>query len=317
MNMTEINSKVLLVTGEGGLGDRSFNDAGFAGARKALKELGIGVDLVELNEIGDLTEDTYVSAATKNEYSIIIGLGFYQGAIVDPVARTFPDQKFVLIDSGSKEPNVKGVLFREEENAFLAGMLAAYIAQDKGKKTGIVLGMDAFHLTRYGFSYEAGAKTIDADTNVLVDIVGSFINRDKGKALALSQIDRGAEVIFQVAGASGLGVFDAVSEKGKYAIGEGMNQNHLHPEFIIASTYKNMDVAVFEAIKSAVSGEFVGGTESCGFKEGALVVSMEGSEVVLPENVKQHLATYQQKFVSGELKAPVNQVELDNYLQTI
>ncbi len=312
--MIETKSKVLLVTGEGGLGDRSFNDAGFAGARRAIKELGLGVDLVELNEIGDLAEDTYISAATKNEYCLIVALGFYQGAIVDSVARIFSDQKFVLIDAESSEPNVKAILFREEENAFLAGMLAAYVCQNKDKKIGIVLGMDAPHLTRYAFSYEAGAKTVDANTNVLVDIVGSFINRDKGKELALSQIDRGAEVIFQVAGASGLGVFDAVSEKGKYAIGEGMNQNHLHPEFIVASTYKHMDSAVFDAIKSAASGEFVGGQESCGFKEGALVISMEGSEVTLPEKVKEHLATYQQKFVSGELKAPVNQEELDGYL---
>lgn len=231
--MSQPKGNVLLITGEGGLGDRSFNDAGFAGVRRSLKELGINIDLVELNEIG------------------------------------------------------------------------------------IVLGMDAPHLTRYAFSYEAGARTIDSDITVLVDIVGSFIDREKGKKIALSQIDHGVDIIYQVAGASGLGVFDAVGKKGIYAIGEGLNQNHLHPEFIVASTYKHMDIAVFEAIKAAIKGEFVGGNYFYGFKEKFLEVSLDGSQVSLSEEAKQAMITYGQKLISGEIKPPLTQTNLFEYLNTI
>ncbi len=322
--MNQSKANVLLMTGEGGLGDRSFNDAGFAGARRALEELGIKIDLVELSEIGDLTEDTYISAASANKYSLIIGLGFYQDKILNATAKKFPKQKFLLIDAASSEPNVKGVLFREEENAFLAGILAAYTTQQKNlrginnnNKIGIVLGMDAPHLTRYACSYEAGAKTVSPNIEVVTDIVGTFLNREKGKQLALSQIDKGVDIIYQVAGGSGLGVFDAADEKGIYAIGEGLNQNHLYPEFIIASTYKYIDVAVFEAIKSATKNEFIGGNSSYGFKEGYLEVSFDESEVQLPEEAKQTMATYKQKLIDGEVKAPLDQNSLLEYLKTL
>lgn len=322
--MEQHKANVLLVTGEGGLGDRSFNDAGFAGARRSLKELGINLDVVELNEIGDLAEDTYISAASMNKYSLIIGLGFYQGEILNPTAKMFPQQKFLLIDAPSTEPNVRGILFREEENAFLAGILAAYTTQQQnltginnGKKIGIILGMDAPHLTRYAFSYEAGAKTIDSAINVFVDIVGSFINRNKAKEMALAQIDKGVDIIYQVAGASGLGIFEAVVEKGVYAIGEGLNQNHLHPEFIIASTYKHMDLVVFETIKSAVENKFVGGNYSYGFKEAFLEVTLAGSKVPLQEKAKRALTIYKQKLINGESKAPLTQNKLHEYLRAI
>ncbi len=322
--MTQPGVKVLLITGEGGLGDRSFNDAGFAGVRRALKELRIGVDLVELNEIGDLTEDTYTSAAAMKKYTLIIGLGFYQDKVLNATARKFPEQKFVLIDAASTESNVKGVLFREEENAFLAGILAAYVTLqlnlksiNKNKIIGIILGMDAPHLTRYAFSYEAGAKTIAHDVNVLVDIVGNFLDRDRGKQIALSQINKGADIIYQVAGGAGLGVFDAIDGKEIYALGEGLNQNHLHPKFIIASTYKHMDLAVFNAIKSTMKGEFVGGNHSCGFKEGSLEVSLEGSEVLLSDEAKRALITYKQRLIDGKIKAPLTQTHLNDYLKIL
>ncbi|OGT22141.1 MAG: hypothetical protein A3C55_02055 [Gammaproteobacteria bacterium RIFCSPHIGHO2_02_FULL_42_13] len=322
--MTQPEAKVLLITGEGGLGDRSFNDAGFAGVRRALKELGVGIDLVELNEIGDLTEDTYTSAAAMKKYTLIIGLGFYQDKILNSTARKFPDQNFMLIDAASTEPNVKGVLFREEENAFLAGILAAHVTQqpslkgiNKDKTIGIILGMDAPHLTRYAFSYEAGAKTVANDVNVLVDIVGNFLDRDRGKQIALSQINKGADIIYQVAGGAGLGILDAVGKKEIYAIGEGLNQNHLHPKFIVASTYKHMDLAVFEAIKSAMKGEFVGGNYSYGFKEGSLEVSLEGSEVSLSDEAKRALLTYKQRLIEGRTKAPLTRANLHEYLKIL
>ncbi len=321
--MNQTNPNILLITGEGGLGDRSFNDAGFAGARRAMKELNVGVDLVELHEIGDLTEDTYASAAAMKKYSLIVGLGFYQDTIANATAKKFPDQKFILIDAKSSEPNVRGILFKEEENAFLAGILAAYQIKQlnlqglvKNKMIGVLLGMDAPHLTRYAFSYEAGAKTIDPEIEILVDVVGSFIDREKAKQLAISQIGKGASVIFQVAGASGLGVFDAVSEKGGYAIGEGQNQNALHPEFIIASTYKHMDLAVFESIKFAINNEFVGGNHFYGFKDNYLEVSLDGSNVEFSEEAKQALTSYRQKFVDEAIKTPLTESDLKIYLQS-
>lgn len=319
----EQKAKVLLITGTGGLGDQGFNDAGYAGAERAVEELDIELDLVEPREIAEL-EPQYRSAAASGEYILIVGLGFYQGDVANVVAAEFPDQNFTVIDSSSTESNVQGVLFREEENAFLAGILSAYVTQqtelegiNEDKVLGIVLGIDVPHVRRYAISYEAGAKTIDRDMDVVDGVVGDFQDQAKGKELSLAQIDQGADIVYQVAGGAGLGVFDAAGERGVYAIGEGLNQNPLHPEFIIASTYKLMDVAVFNAIKAALEGNFEGGDFLFGFSEGYLVVSLEGSDVAVSDEAKAALEEYEAKLASGEIVAPFSQEDLDNYLNTL
>ncbi|MCJ7533771.1 MAG: BMP family ABC transporter substrate-binding protein [Anaerolineales bacterium] len=315
--------KVLLITGTGGLGDQGYNDSGYAGAQRAVEELGVKLDLVEPREIAEL-EPQYRSAAASGEYVIIVGLGFYQGDVANLVAQEFPDQKFTVIDSASTQPNVQGVLFREQENAFVAGILSAYVTKQTDlpginpeKILGIVLGIDVPHVRRYAISYEAGAKTIDRDMKILVGVVGDFQDQAKAKELSLAQIDQGADIVYQVAGGAGLGVFDAAGEKKVYAIGEGLNQNPLHPDLIFASTYKRMDVAVFEAIKAALEGTWKGGDSVFGFSEDYLVVSLEGSNVPVSEEAKQALESYQGKLVSGEIVAPFSQEDLDAYLATL
>jgi basic membrane protein A len=318
-----LKPKVLLITGTGGLGDQGFNDAGYAGAVRAEQELGVTLDLVEPVEIAEL-EPQYRSAASSGEYLIIIGLGFYQGDAANVVAVDFPGQKFAIVDSSSTQPNVLGVLFREQENAFLAGILAGLVTTqtdlegiNEDSTLGIVLGIDVPHVRRYAVSFEAGARTVNPNATVEVGVVGDFVDQAKGKELALAQIEKGADIVYQVAGGAGLGVFDAAGERGVYAIGEGLNQNPMHPEFIIASTYKLMDNAVYNAIKAALEGTFQGGDAFYGFSEGYLVVSLEGSNVAVSEEAKAALAEYQAKLASGEIVAPFSQEDLEAYLATL
>jgi basic membrane protein A len=320
---TAPTAKVLLITGVGGLGDQGFNDAGYAGAQQAINDLGIKLDLIEPTDGSELESD-YSSAAATGEYALIVGLGFEQADAANRVAQDFPNQKFTITDSSSTQPNVQGVVYREKENAFLAGVLAANVTTqtdlpgiNPDKKLGIVLGADAPSVRLYAYAYQAGAQTIDRDMQVLVGVVGNFTDAAKGKELSLAQIDQGADIVYQVAGGAGLGVFDAASQAGVYAIGEGANQNPLHPDFIIASTYKRMDTSVFNAIKSALDGTWQGGNIAYGFSDGYLAVDLSGSNVAVSDAAKQAVETYKQKIISGEIVPPTTQEELDAYLATL
>jgi basic membrane protein A len=314
--------RVLLVTGTGGLGDEGFNDAGYAGALRAEEELGIELDVVEPTELAEI-EQQYRSAAASGDYLIIVGLGFEQGEPSALVATDYPDQLFATIDAASENPNVQGVLFREEENAFLAGVLAAHLTADGGdlanpeKVIGIVLGVDIPHVRRYAVSYEAGARTVDPEIEVIDGVVGNFDDQGIARDLTLAQTAQGADVVYQVAGGAGLGVFSGAEEAQVYAIGEGLNQNSLHPEFIAASTYKLMGEAVFDAISSAVEGTFEGGTFEYGFADGYLVVDREGSEVVLTPEAEADLAMYEEMLSTGEIVAPFSEEDLDIYLDSL
>jgi basic membrane protein A and related proteins len=316
-------TKVLLITGVGGLGDQGFNDAGNAGAQQAVTDLGIKLDMIEPTDASELEAD-YSSAAASGEYALIVGLGFEQADAANKVAKDFPNQKFTITDASSTESNVQGIVYREKENAFLAGVLAAYVTTqtdltgiNADKVLGIVLGIDAPSVRLYAYSYQAGAQTVDRDMQIQVGVVGNFTDTAKGKELALAQISQGADIVYQVAGGAGLGVFDAANEKGVYAIGEGANQNTLHPDFIIASTYKRMDTSVYNAIKSVLDGNWTGGNVAYGFSDGYLVVDLTGSNVAVSDEAKEALETYKQKIISGEIVPPTTQEELDAYLATL
>ena len=228
--------RVLLVTGTGGLGDEGFNDAGYEGAQRAVTELGVELDVVEPTELAEI-EQQYQSAAASGDYLIIVGLGFEQGEPSKLAATDHPDQLFANIDAASENPNVQGVLFREEENAFLAGVLAAHLTTSDAtlanpeKVIGIVLGVDIPQVRRYAVSYEAGARTVDPEIEVLDGVVGNFEDQGIARDLTLAQIAQGADVVYQVAGGAGLGVFSAAEEEQVYAIGEGLNQNAPPPGF--------------------------------------------------------------------------------------
>jgi len=319
----EAPPKVLLITGTGGLGDQGFNDAGYAGAERAAEELGVELDIVEPIEMAEF-EPQYRSAASEGEYALIVGLGFAQADPANRVGEEYPEQNIAIIDSASELDNVQGILFREEENAFLAGILAGHVTQqtelegiNEDKVLGIVLGIDVPHVRRYAVSFEAGAKTVDPETEVLVGVVGDFQDQAKAKELSLAQIDQGADIVYQVAGGAGLGVFTAAEERGVYAIGEGLNQNGMHPEFIVASTYKLMGNAVYDAIDATLEGNFEGGNFVYGFAEDYLIVDLDGSNVPVSDEAVQDLEEYQAKLASGEITAPFSEEDLEAYLSSL
>ena len=77
----------------------------------------------------------------------------------------------------------------------------------------------------------------------------AFRNPGKGKELALSQYQQGVNVIYHASGSTGLGVFEAARQTGKYAIGVDADQYSEAPGRVLTSMVKGIDVAVFDMIK--------------------------------------------------------------------
>ena len=155
--------------------------------------------------------------------------------------------------------NVASLVFREHEGSYLVGMIAA--EKSKTGKLGFIGGMDIPLIHRFAEGYEEGAKSINPNIEVYKNYVGvtdhAWNDPGKGKELALSQIEKGADIIFTAAGNSGLGAFDAVEQKGKdengmarnYVIGVDSNQNGQKPGFVLTSMVKRVDNAVYDVVK--------------------------------------------------------------------
>lgn len=271
-NSSSSTFKVALVLDKGGIDDKSFNASAYAGGKKAESELGI--ELKHLEVIDDAQIEPTLKTFAKKGFDLIIAVGFSQQTAVKKAAEAFPKSHFAIVDAIVEGSNVASLMFQEHEGSFLAGALAAL--KSKTGVIGFIGGMDNPLIRRFELGYREGAKHVRPKTKVLVNYVGtggdSWNNPTKGKELALSQISQNADVIYHAAGASGLGLFDAVEERSKklgkdiYAIGVDSNQNWVKPGLVLSSMLKRVDVAVFDTIRNAKTGAWMGGTKRYGLE---------------------------------------------------
>lgn len=295
--------KVGIVFDIGGKDDRSFNAAAYQGVLRAKKELPILLRDVEPGDPSSV--EPALRAFAQYGYQTTIGVGFSQGPILAQIARDYPQLHFVLIDSVADLPNVASLLFKEHEGSFLVGMIAA--CTSKTGVLGFVGGMDIPLIHKFKTGYEEGARYVNPRIRVLQNYVGitdaAWNNPGKGRELANAQYEQGADVIFQAAGNSGLGVFDAAEAYKKFAIGVDANQNWVKPGFILTSMIKRIDNAVFSVIKDEVEGKFRGGVHVYGLENDGVAYALdEYNKALIPKAVIDRVEDAKRQIIAGKIK---------------
>lgn len=287
----------------GGKDDKSFNSAAWEGVKMAAKDMAIHIRDVEPGEPSSIEPSMRILA--ERGYDLIIGVGFAQAPIMENVARDYPNLKFAIVDGVIDTPNVASLLFKEHEGSFLVGMIAGLTT--KANRIGFVGGMDIPLIHRFQGGYEEGARYANPNVQIVGHYVGitdgAWNNPGKGKELAKAQIESGADVIFQAAGNSGLGVFDAAAENKKLAIGVDSNQNWVKPGTILTSMMKRVDVVVYNMIKDVVEGRFTGGIHLFGLENDGVGYALDeyNRSLVSPE-VIQKVEEAKKRIISGEIK---------------
>lgn len=295
--------RIGLVTDVGGLNDEGFNASAYRGLQQAEKELGIKTNVVESKQQTDYEKNLRQFAEAG--YDLVVSVGFMMGDATEKVARQFPDARFLIVDYryDNPPPNLMGAVFREEEGAYLVGALAASVT--KTSKVGFVGGMDVPIIHKFHKGYEAGVKAVNPKVKLLAGYAGSFTDPAKGKEVALAQIQQGADVVFQAAGASGIGVIEAAKEKNKYAIGVDIDQHHLAPKHVLTSELKRVDLAVFRTASAVKEGKFKGGTTVYGLADkGIDLASFYELDAKVPEAAKRLLAGLREQIIAGKIKVP-------------
>lgn len=296
--------KIGLVLDKGGKDDKSFNSAAFRGASDAVRDFKIQLKDVESPD--DAAFEPALRTFAERGYPLVLAIGFAQIDAVKKVAPQFPNTRFAIVDGVVEGANVASLMFAEHEGSYLVGYLASLMS--KSAKVGFVGGMDIALIRRFEMGYEAGVKAANPKAQILVNYVGvnssAWANPSRGKELALGQISRGADVIFHAAGASGMGVFDAVEEKKAFAIGVDSNQNMIKPGRVATSMLKRVDTAVYQIIKDQVEGSFKAGTRYFGLKDKGIdyAVDEHNKSVIEPYTAK--LEEIKRKIVEGQIKVP-------------
>ena len=298
-----VDPKLGIVYDAGGKFDKSFNQSAFEGAERFKKETNI--KYFEAQASSDTQAEQVLRGLARKKLDLIAAIGFSQTQAVQKVAAEFPTVHFVLIDGVAKGANINSVLFKEEEGSYLTGVAAAMAS--RSKKIGFVGGMDIPLIRAFACGYTQGAKAINPKIESLQNMVGTtsaaWNDPAKGGELARAQFDRGVDVVFAVAGGSGMGTLQTAKEKGKLAIGVDSNQNYLHPGTMLTSMVKHVDKAIYDSFMQMKNGTWKPGVSYMGLKEGGVdwALDKDNRAVVTPE-IEKRVNEAKSNIINGKIK---------------
>lgn len=303
--------KVALVL-HGTLGDKSFFDSAAAGMAKAEAELPVTVKIIEAGYDKTKWQPALADAADSG-YDVVIAGTFDMTPYITEMADEYPDVKFIDFDdspdfSGGAYPNVLSVMYGTSTAGYLAGYAAA-----KMSKTGIlaeIVGMEFPTVTDFKVGFDEGAMAANPDIKILSTVAGTFSDPAKGKEIAMAQFGQGADVIFPIAGSTGIGALQAAKENGKLAVGVDSDQATIfaptdpaQADVIFTSVEKKVGESLYLALKGTIDGtQEYGKRELLGLKDGAVGISKNSYyEKLVPADVRTEVDAIEAKIMSGEL----------------
>lgn len=312
--------KIGLSTDEGGVNDKSFNQAADEGIKKAQSEFGVEYKVVESK-----TKDDYepnLGALVQEKCNLVFAVGYQMHDAVTNAAKQYPDSKFAIIDEKVEAPNVESVVFKEHEGSFLMGVIAGKMT--KTNKIGFIGGKNSELIERFEAGFTAGVKAVNPEAAKLliakdektigakVKYADSFVDAARGTELAKQLYSEGCDVIFHAAGGVGIGLFKATDELNKsgkkvWAIGVDKDQAAELPEYkniILSSMIKKVDAATYNACKDVTNNNFKGGTAlELGLKEDAVGVAPTSSNNT-PKEVLDLVKKYEDAIKNDTIKVP-------------
>ena len=295
--------KPALIYDIGGKFDKSFNEGAFHGAEKFKEDT--GVDFRDFEIQNDTQREQAMRKFARDGFTPIVAVGFSQASAMEKVATEFPKTQFAIVDMVVEKPNVQSIVFKEQEGSFLVGLLAAKAS--KTGKVGFVGGMDIPLIRRFACGYVQGVKYADPKAEVLQNMTGTtgaaWTDPVKGGELAKSQIDRGADVVYHAAGATGVGVLRAAADAGKLGIGVDSDQNGLFPGKVLTSMLKRVDNAVYKSFSDAKAGTWKPGIAVLGLKENGVAFAMDQfNKDLVTTDMKSSADAAASDIVSGKIQ---------------
>ena len=281
----------------GGKFDKSFNEGVWNGVKKFTEET--GVEVMEFEVTNEAQRSQAMQRMVDRGATVVLGVGFAQADAIASVSSENPDVLFSIIDVGwLSGDNLRQYVFKEHEGSYLVGVAAAMASETN--KVGFVGGMDIPLIRKFACGYVGGVKSVSADATVYENMTGTtpaaWNDPAKGAELTRSQIDRGADVVYQAAGGTGVGVIQAAADAGKLSIGVDSNQNGLAPGSVLTSMLKRVDVAAYETFMDAKNGSFTSGVQVLGVAEGGVDWALDNNNGPL---------------VSAEMKAAIEAARAD------
>ena len=301
--------KIGMVADLGGINDESFNQSAWEGLQQAQKDLGIEIKVIESKQASEYLPN--MESLIDEDVDMVIGVGYTMKEDIQKQAENYPDKQFVLIDEtyDTIPENVTPILFRENEAAYLTGLVAGKMT--KTNNVGFIGGIQTPVVSRFEYGYKAGVNAANDKANVNVQYAGTFSDAAKGKSIANQMYGNGSDIILSAAGGTGLGAIESAKEQNKYAIGVDRDQSDLAPENVLTSALKRVNVGVYDIVKEFVEGKLKGGQEKVyGLKEDGVGIP-ETTKNLVPQDIIDYVNVMIEKVKSGEIKVPATEAEFN------
>ncbi|MFD7435002.1 BMP family protein [Streptomyces sp. NPDC059861] len=297
----------------GGKGDQSFNDAAYAGLKKAADEYGYKTADIEPTEgETDADKEQRLASLAKQGYNPVIGVGFAYGPAMTAIAAKYPDTTFGIVDSVVEGKNVASLVFAEEQASYLAGVAAAKAT--KTNTVGFIGGVDIPLIHKFEAGFKQGVEATGGGKVKVVSQYltqtaeeGGFSSPDKGKAAAEGQIEKKADVVYQAAGLSGQGVIEAAAKAKVWAIGVDSDQYQqealaTYKGFILTSALKDVGGAVYELAKSVEGGKPLTGVQTFDLKVDGVGLSDSNPEYAKVAGLQDAVEEAKAGIIDGSIK---------------
>ncbi len=311
----------------GVLGDKSFIDSAMRGLDRAVEDFDIDLEVIELGiDVSNWETGLDDMMADSDSYDILIVGSYSMVDYLSARAHLYPDKVFFIYDAPAPYDNpeicvdacenVYSFTTLQNEGSFLVGVYAAAMTMtdmdgmNEAALLGAVGGGDIPVINEFIVGYEQGACLVNPESEVLVQYAGGWNDPARGKEITLAMYEQGADIVFQIAGATGDGVFEAAEERGRYAIGVDSDQALIvmesdpeKAERILTSMVKNIDNLLYRALELYIEGELVlGEAEALGIPEGGIALAYnEIYDASTPEDIKALITAVEEAVTEGEI----------------
>lgn len=302
--------RVGMVTDVGGVNDKSFNQTSWEGLQ-ALAAEDPDFEVNYLESKTDADYQTNINTFIDEEYDLIICVGYMLADATREAAEDNPDQKFAIIDDASCADldNVACLMFAQEQASYLVGLVAGSVTESK--TVGYVQGMVSDSMNLFGIGFISGVKEVCPDAKVLQYNANNFGDIAGGATAAKDMITNGADVIYQAAGGTGIGVINACDEEGIWAIGVDTDQSSLAPDHVITSAMKRVDVASQDIAKAVKDDAFTAGVHTYDLSNGG--VDLAPTRDHIPEDVLKVVEDAKAAIIAGEKTVPTSAADCPDF----
>lgn len=305
--------KMAMISSE--IGSEAFNLNAYNAMKEASERYGFKCISIECTDTTAWEENTM--AVSEEGYDLIVGVGWNTAEAIAKAADLFPDSTYAVIDTVCDNDKVTSITFREEEGAYVQGvMLATAFPEDD--LFGCVCSYQTQATYKYRYGYEQGIKSVNPNAKLIYNYINSYNDTSMVYEYAMQQQAAGCHVVIgSVSSAANAGIYQACLElagKGTpiYTTGLSVDQTTSDNPYILGGLLKNTGTCMTQIIDNYVNGTLEGGEMSGGLKEdmfGVVYVTVDGANYrntdIMTDEVIEAGKAAAEKIKSGEIRVEV------------